>query len=183
MLALEGDAALFEFACQPEATVEADAGREGKPGLQADVAKAKAFVEEVVVQVVATRGFLAGFKEALLVLAQTVRPPGFLTSDQGDASTGAARFAREFERESVFIDRWAVEMPDRHSFPFRLGTRFRPQEVRQLLAMFGKVPAQDVVLVEITVDATRMIEQPRIAAEAQTIEARKNKEYQLMKTG
>ena len=118
-MSLEGDAPLVEFACQPQPTVEADANGERKPALHPDVAEPEAFVEEVVVQVGAANGFLAGFDEAFLVPTQPIRHPGFLTGEQSDASAGAAMLLREFHRQHVLVDLGTVEMHDRNVFAVR----------------------------------------------------------------
>jgi hypothetical protein len=163
-MSLKGGAAFFQFACQPEPTVETDADGERKPGLEADVAKAEALVQEVVVEVVAACGFLARFKEALVVLAEAVGQPGFLTGEQSDTSTGEATLASECEGEGVLVDHGTVEMLDGNAFAFGLGLGFVPQDASQFLAMVGEVLAEDVLLKEIAVDAPGMIEQPRFTA-------------------
>jgi hypothetical protein len=68
-VALKGEAAFFQLACQPEPAVEANADGEGKPSLDANVAQSEAFMEEVVIEMAAARGFLAWIEEALVVFA------------------------------------------------------------------------------------------------------------------
>ena len=50
------------------------------------------------------------------------------------------------------------------------------------MGMAGKVDVADVLLIEITIQAAGIIEQPRLAAEAEAIEAGQNQADESAKT-
>jgi hypothetical protein len=151
--------------------------------LDADIAESEAFVEEIVVVVVAARDFLARFEVTFVVLAEAVSQRRFLAGEQRDASAGAAVRLGEFKRHSIFFDHGAIEMLEWNAFTCSLGLGSLAQDVRQIFAVFAKVFAQDVALEQKAADAASMIEQPRFAAKAQAIKTRENEQHQRAKTG
>src|SRR6202453_2472874 len=106
-----------------------------------------AFVEEVMVVVVAACAFLARFEEALVVLAKAVRQRRFLAGDECDASAAAAMGAGQFKRHFIFLDFGAVQMLDWHALACGQGFAFLAQDVRQFLAVFAEDLALDALLV------------------------------------
>lgn len=180
---LTRDAAFFEFACQPQAAVEADPDGEREPSLDADVAESEAVVEKVVVQMETARRFLAGFDEAIIGLTQAVGHRHFHAGEQGDASVAAVVGARQPQRDHVFLDLGTVEVQQRNAFAGGLGVGLFTQVACQFFAVLGKVTAQDAALVHIAVDTADMIEQARFAPEAQPIKTRENETDQGVKTG
>ena len=61
------------------------------------------------------------------------------------------------------------------SLPREIASRQPRELLRQFIAMFGKIDAAKVALIQIALDAATVVEQPGLAAEAQTVEAGEDK--------
>jgi hypothetical protein len=167
--ALRGDAAVVQLLGQPAAAVAAAADGAGEPALQPDVAPAEVGVAQVVVGVGAADRLLAGLDQPLGVAAEAVGPGGLLAGQQRPAAGGAAVALGQVEGDGFLVDVGAVEVAQGH-----VAARFEglaAQGLGEVFGVVGEVLEAEALLGEVARDAAGVLEQARLAGEAEAVEA------------